>query len=65
MTPEQQIEEANRILRDHLDDGIEFLSVEETLWVNSDEEPSEEDVSEVYALVSNALANLSRTSKVV
>lgn len=65
MTPEQQIEEANRILRDHLDDGIEFMSVNEILWENSDKEPSEEDVSEVYALVSNALANLSRTSKVV
>lgn len=65
MTPEQQIEEANRILRDHLDDGIEFMSVNEILWENSDEEPSEEDVSEVYALVSNALANLSRTAKVV
>lgn len=65
MTPEQQIEEANRILRDHLDDGIEFLAVNEILWENSDEEPSEEDVSEVYALVSNALANLSRTAKVV
>ena len=65
MTPEQQIEEANRILRDHLDDGIEFMSVNEILGENSDEEPSEEDVSEVYALVSNALSNLSRTAKVV
>ena len=65
MTPEQQIEEANRILRDHLDDGIEIMSVNEILWGNSDKEPSEEDVSEVYALVSNALANLSRTAKVV
>lgn len=65
MTPEQQIEEANRILRDHLDDGIEFLAVTEILWENSDEEPSEEDVSEIYALVSNALSNLSRTAKVV
>lgn len=65
MTPEQQIEEANRILRDHLDDGIEFMSVNEILGENSDEEPSEEDVSEVYALVSNALSNLSRTARVV
>ena len=65
MTPEQQIEEANRILRDHLDDGIEFLAVNEILWGNSDKEPSEEDVSEVYALVSNALSILARTAKVV
>ena len=60
MTPEQIETEAKRLVRDHLEDGIEFLSISDSVG-QAYGSVSEDDVQDVSDLVDDILSDLSRT----
>lgn len=60
MTPDEIDDEAYGLVEDHLDAGIEFLTVSETLWDQGYEDVSDEDIRAVFEAANAKIQELKR-----